>query len=172
MPRSRRSRSPRRVPSGYELNPATNRLRKVCPAGKMRSPRGGYCVNIPRSPRRSSSPRRIPAGYELNPATNRLRKKCPVGKVRSPFGSYCVLRRRRSRSRSPRRSTRIARRSRSRSPVRGSPKECCVCYENTKTAVQGCKHPVCKTCFKGMKRSGRTLACPMCRGNMRKLVKV
>ena len=50
--------------------------------------------------------------------------------------------------------------------------ECCVCYENTKTAVQGCKHPVCKTCFKGMKRSGRTLACPMCRGNMRKLVKV
>jgi hypothetical protein len=172
MPRSRRSRSPRRVPSGYELNPATNRLRKVCPPFKIRSPRG-YCINIPRTPRRSPSPRRIPAGYELNPATNRLRKKCPVGKVRSPFGSYCVLRRRRrSRSRSPRRSTRIARQRRSRSPVRGSPKECCVCYENTNTAVQGCKHPVCKTCFKGMKRSGRTLACPMCRGNMRKLVKV
>jgi hypothetical protein len=173
MPRSRRSRSPRRVPSGYELNPATNRLRKVCPAGKMRSPRGGYCVNIPRSPRRrSSSPRRIPAGYELNPATNRLRKKCPVGKVRSPFGSYCVLRtnrRLRSSSRSPRRSRRSRR---SRSPVRGSPKECCVCYENTNRGVQGCKHPVCKTCFKGMKRSGRTLACPMCRGNMRKIVKV
>jgi len=55
---------------------------------------------------------------------------------------------------------------------RGSPKECCVCYENTNRVVQGCKHPVCKTCFKGMKRSGRTLACPMCRGNMRKLVKV
>jgi len=165
MPRSRRSRSPRRVPSGYELNPATNRLRKVCPPFKIRSPRG-YCVNIPRSPRRrSSSPRRIPAGYELNPDTNRLRKKCPVGKVRSPRGSYCVLRRRR-------RSTRNTRRSRSRSPPRGSPKECCVCYENTNTAVQGCKHPVCKTCFKGMKRSGRTLACPMCRGNMRKLVKV
>ena len=50
--------------------------------------------------------------------------------------------------------------------------ECCVCYENTNRVVQGCKHPVCKTCFKGMKRSGRTLACPMCRGNMRKLVKV
>jgi len=162
MPRSRRSRSPRRVPSGYEINPATNRIRKSCGAGKVRSPRG-YCVKS-RSPRRSPSPRRVPTGYELNPDTNRLRKKCPVGKVRSPFGSYCVLLRR-SRSRSPRRS-------RSRSPVRGSPKECCVCYENTKTAVQGCKHPVCKTCFKGMKRSRRTLACPMCRGNMRKLVKV
>jgi hypothetical protein len=170
MPRSRRSRSPRRVPSGYEINPATNRIRKSCGAGKVRSPRG-YCVKS-RSPRRSPSPRRVPVGYELNPATNRLRKKCPVGKVRSPRGSYCVLRRRRSRSRSPKRSTRIARQTRSRSPVRGSPKECCVCYENTNTAVQGCKHPVCKTCFKGMKRSGRTLACPMCRGNMRKLVKV
>lgn len=169
MPRSRRSRSPRRVPSGYEINPATNRIRKVCPPFKIRSPRG-YCINIPRSPRRTNYPRRVPAGYEINPATNRLRKKCPVGKVRSPRGSYCVLRRRRNRSRSPRRSTR--RRSRSRSPVRGSPKECCVCYENTNRAVQGCKHPVCKTCFKGMKRSGRTLACPMCRGNMRKLVKV
>ena len=158
MPRSRRSRSPRRVPSGYEINPATNRIRKSCGAGKVRSPRG-YCVKS-RSPRRSSSPRRIPAGYELNPDTNRLRKKCPVGKVRvrSRSGSYCILRKR-----SP---------SRSRSPVRGSPKECCVCYENTKTAVQGCKHPVCKTCFKGMKRSGRTLACPMCRGSMRKLIKV
>jgi len=163
MPRSRRSRSPRRVPSGYEINPATGRKRKLCPEGKVRSIRG-YCVKGPRSPRR------VPAGYEINPATNRLRKKCPVGKVRSPFGSYCVLRKRRNRSRSPRRSTR--RRSRSRSPPRGSPKECCVCYENTNTAVQGCKHPVCKTCFKGMKRSGRTLACPMCRGNMRKLVKV
>jgi len=168
MPRSRRSRSPRRVPSGYEINPATNRIRKSCGAGKVRSPRG-YCVKS-RSPRRSPSPRRVPVGYELNPSTNRLRKKCPVGKVRSPRGSYCVSRRRRNRSRSPRRSTRGPRRSRS--PVRGSPKECCVCYENTKTAVQGCKHPVCKTCFKGMKRSGRTLACPMCRGNMRKLVKV
>jgi hypothetical protein len=209
MPRSRRSRSPRRIPEGYELNPATNRLRKKCPPGKMRSPYGvNYCINIPRSPRRSPSQRIVPSGYEINPATNRLRKKCPVGKVRTPRG-YCVLRRRprsratrsrrvpsgyeinpatgrkrklcppgkvrsprgycvkgsvaRSRSRSPRRS---------RSPVRGSPKECCVCYENTKTGVQGCKHPVCKTCFKGMKRSGRTLACPMCRGNMRKLVKV
>ena len=172
MPRLRRSRSPRRIPEGYELNTATNRLRKKCPPGKMRSPYGvNYCINIPRSPRRSPSQRRVPAGYELNPATNRLRKKCPVGKVRSPRGSHCVLRKRsRSRSRSPRRSTR--RRSRSRSPPRGSPKECCVCYENTNTAVQGCKHPVCKTCFKGMKRSGRTLACPMCRGNMRKLVKV
>ena len=166
MPRSRRSRSPRRVPSGYEINPATNRIRKSCGAGKVRSPRG-YCVKS-RSPRRSPSPRRVPVGYELNPDTNRLRKKCPVGKVRSPRGSYCVLRRRRNRSRSPRRSTRGPRRSN----VRGSPKECCVCYENTNTAVQGCKHPVCKTCFKGMKRSGRTLACPMCRGNMRKLVKV
>ena len=157
MPRSRR------VPSGYELNPATNRLRKLCPVGKIRSPKG-YCVKSrSSSPRRSLSTRRIPAGYDLNPATNRLRKKCPVGKVRSARGSYCVLRKRKS-------STR--RRSRSRSPVRGSPKECCVCYENTNTAVKGCKHPVCKTCFKGMKRSGRTLACPMCRGTMRKLVKV
>lgn len=162
MPRSRRSRSPRRIPEGYELNPDSNRLRKKCPEGKVRSIRG-YCVKGPRSPRRSNYPRRVPEGYEINPATNRLRKKCPVGKVRSPRGSYCVLRRRRNRTRSPRRS---------RSPVRGSPKECCVCYENTNRVVQGCKHPVCKTCFKGMKRSGRTLACPMCRGNMRKLVKV
>ena len=159
MPRSRRSRSPRRVPSGYEINSATNRVRKACPPFKIRSPRG-YCVNIPRTPRRSRSPRRAPAGYEINPATGRKRKLCPAGKVRSPRG-YCV-KNRRSRSR-----------SRSRSPSRrGSPKECCVCYENTNTVVQGCKHPVCKTCFKGMKRSGRTLACPMCRGSMRKLIKV
>ena len=160
-------RSPRIMRSGHEINPATNRIRRKCPSGKVRSPRGNHCVNarrLSRSPRRSRarSPIRVPSGYEINPATNRKRKVCPSGKIRSLRG-YCV----KSRRTSPRRS-----RSRSRSISRGSPKECCVCYENTKTGVQGCKHPVCKDCFKAMKKSGRTLACPMCRGSMQKLVKI
>lgn len=79
-----RSRSPTRVPSGYEINPATGRRRKVCPQGKIRSPKG-YCVNAKKkSPKRS-----IPEGYEINPATGRRRKVCPPGKIRSPKGT-CV----------------------------------------------------------------------------------
>ena len=41
--------------------------------------------------------------------------------------------------------------------------ECCICFEeNTKTVLY-CKHHLCNECLKGMKRSGRTLSCPMCR---------
>lgn len=94
-----RSRSPRRVPSGYEINPATGRKRKICPQGKIRSPKG-YCVNAKKkSPKRRS----LPEGYEINPATGRRRKICPQGKIRSAKGN-CVNaspRRRRRRIRSP-----------------------------------------------------------------------
>lgn len=95
-----RSRSPTRVPSGYEINPATGRKRKVCPQGKIRSPKG-YCVNAKKkSPKRRS----LPEGYEINPATGRRRKVCPAGKIRSPKGT-CVnsspRRRKRSRPASP-----------------------------------------------------------------------
>jgi len=96
-----RSRSPTRVPSGYEINPATGRKRKVCPQGKIRSPKG-YCVNAKKkSPKRRS----LPEGYEINPATGRRRKVCPPGKIRSPKGT-CVnssprRRKRRSRPVSP-----------------------------------------------------------------------
>jgi WD40 repeat protein len=96
-----RSRSPTRVPSGYEINPATGRKRKICPQGKIRSPKG-YCVNAKKkSPKRRS----LPEGYEINPATGRRRKVCPVGKIRSPKGT-CVKssprrRKRRSRPASP-----------------------------------------------------------------------
>lgn len=95
----RRSTSPTRVPSGYEINPATGRRRKVCPPGKIRSPKG-YCVNAKKkSPKRRS----LPEGYEINPATGRRRKVCPPGKIRSPKGT-CVNsspRRKRSRPASP-----------------------------------------------------------------------
>ena len=41
-------------------------------------------------------------------------------------------------------------------------KTCCVCLEEN-TKVLQCKHNLCGECLKGIKKSGRTLCCPMCR---------
>jgi WD40 repeat protein len=94
------SRSPTRVPSGYEINPATGRKRKVCPQGKIRSPKG-TCVSAKKSARRSRSPVRVPSGYEINPATGRKRKVCPPGKIRSAKGTCVNAKKSSRRSRSP-----------------------------------------------------------------------
>jgi hypothetical protein len=65
---------------GEEINPATNRCRKVCPPGKTRNEKG-VCVK--------SATKKCKEGEEINPATNRCRKVCPLGKVRNEKG-VCV----------------------------------------------------------------------------------
>ena len=40
--------------------------------------------------------------------------------------------------------------------------ECCICYTETPTVLE-CKHTICNECLKRMKKSRRTLCCPMCR---------
>ena len=65
---------------GEEINPATNRCRKVCPPGKTRNEKG-VCVKI--------TTKKCKEGDEINPATNRCRKVCPPGKIRNEKG-VCV----------------------------------------------------------------------------------
>ena len=65
---------------GEEINPATNRCRKVCPPGKTRNEKG-VCVK--------SVTKKCKEGEEINPATNRCRKVCPPGKIRNEKG-VCV----------------------------------------------------------------------------------
>ena len=164
--------SPKRksLPAGYEINPATNRRRKVCPPGKVRSPGKPYCVKQRSgSPRRKSKSKRksLPAGYEINPRTGRRRKVCPPGKQRAHYAPYYCIKSPRRNSSSPRRKSKSPRRK-SKSPRRKSksPKtdDCCVCLERTNRAVSSCNHPLCNDCLTGMRRSGRTVKCPLCRG--------
>ena len=65
---------------GEEINPATNRCRKVCPPGKTRNEKG-VCVK--------TTTKKCKEGEEINPATNRCRKVCPPGKIRNEKG-VCV----------------------------------------------------------------------------------
>jgi hypothetical protein len=68
---------------GEEINPATNRCRKVCPPGKTRNEKG-VCVKSA-----TKATKKCKEGEEINPATNRCRKVCPPGKVRNEKG-VCV----------------------------------------------------------------------------------
>ena len=181
--------SPKRksLPAGYEINPATGRKRKVCPPGKVRSPGRSHCISSGARKNKRKSPKRksLPAGYEINQRTGRRRKVCPPGKVRSQRGN-CVKDRsiwgandRTSpsyRPPSPARMTKSKSKSKSKSPrrKRKSPKkdDCCVCLDETTTGVSSCNHPLCRGCLGGMKRSGRTVKCPLCRGPCRSVKKL
>ena len=68
---------------GEEINPATNRCRKVCPPGKTRNEKG-VCVKTT-----TKATKKCKEGEENNPATNRCRKVCPPGKIRNEKG-VCV----------------------------------------------------------------------------------
>ena len=68
---------------GEEINPLTNRCRKVCPPGKTRNEKG-VCVKSA-----TKATKKCKEGEEINPATNRCRKVCPPGKVRNEKG-ICV----------------------------------------------------------------------------------
>ena len=68
---------------GEEINPATNRCRKVCPPGKTRNEKG-VCVKTT-----TKATKKCKEGEEINPATNRCRKVCPPGKIRNEKG-VCV----------------------------------------------------------------------------------
>jgi len=160
----RKSKSPKKKRSpgpGYEVNPATGRIRRACPPGKVRSP-AGYCVRIRKvkSPKKKKSPG---PGYEVNPATGRIRKACPPGKVRSPAG-YCVRSSKRK-SKSPRRKSKSPSQRKKKSIVYRH-EDCCVCLEDNDHFTRNCNHPLCQDCLGGMRRSGRTVKCPLCRGNI------
>lgn len=159
----RKAKSPKKKKSlapGYEVNPSTGRVRRECPPGKVRSQRGN-CVRVrkSKSPKKKKSPG---PGYEINPATGRMRKSCPPGKVRSPSG-YCVRSSTRK-SRSPNRKSKSPKRKRKSRFYRNE--DCCVCLEENDHFTRNCNHPLCKDCLGGMRRSGRTVKCPLCRGNI------
>jgi hypothetical protein len=102
--------------------------------------------------RKSKSPKKkksLQAGYEINPSTGRQRKMCPPGKVRTSRGT-CVKDRplRKSRSHGYRHD------------------DCCVCLEDNDHFTRNCNHPLCRDCLGGMRRSGRTVKCPLCRGSI------
>lgn len=74
---------PTRVcPSGYVLNPVTNRCNKVkvveCPPGKIKNPVTKRC-----------KANGCPTGKELNPATNRCIKACSPSQERNPVTKRC-----------------------------------------------------------------------------------
>jgi len=60
------------VPDGYEINPGTGRMRKICEYG--RNPTTGKCNPGPRIVKPG------PAGYEYNPDTGKYRKMCEHGR--------------------------------------------------------------------------------------------
>jgi len=152
MPRPRRSIV---VPVGYEINPANGKLRKSCTANQVRNQATGRCKKRSNRIQRS---RNIPAGYEVNPANGKLRKSCTANQTRDARTGRC---RKNAVARSPRRGRRS-------SPARASPQgeDCPVCLDDTTLKIRGCRHPLCRTCFNGMRtaNNGRPVRCPMCRG--------
>jgi len=153
----RKSKSPKKKRSpgpGYEINPATGRIRRSCPPGKVRGP-SGNCRKI----RKSKSPKKkrsLGPGYEYNPATGRVRKSCGPGKVRTSRGT-CVKDRPFRKSRSPKKR---------KASLRYRHDDCCVCLEDNDHFTRNCNHPLCQDCLGGMRRSGRTVKCPLCRGDI------
>ena len=76
--KTRGEASVRQPPDGYEINPSTGRLRKVCLPPNVRNERG-RCVQ----PRGEIL---LKPGYEINPSTGRLRKVCLPPNVRNERG--------------------------------------------------------------------------------------
>jgi RING-type zinc-finger len=147
--RRRRSRA---IPAGYEMY--NGRLRKSCTANQVRNPVTGRCKK--RSNRSRSRVRAIPAGYEMH--NGKLRKSCTANQTRDVRTGRC---RKNAVARSPRRGRRS-------SPAKASPQgeDCPVCLDDTTLKIRGCRHPLCRTCFNGMRtaNNGRPVRCPMCRG--------
>ena len=114
------STQPKKIcPPGKELNPATNRCRKIqvkkkpktqskeevpkkiCPPGKELNPATNRCRKIqvkkkPKTQSKEEVPKKIcPPGKELNPKTGRcikiksLKKECPPGKELNPKTNRC-----------------------------------------------------------------------------------
>ena len=44
--------------------------------------------------------------------------------------------------------------------------ECTVCHEETAFKIPGCNHYLCRSCYNGMRLSGRTMNCPLCRNRI------
>ena len=79
--KTRGEASVRQPPDGYEINPSTGRLRKVCLPPNVRNERG-RCVQ----PRGEIL---LKPGYEINPSTGRQRKMCLPGQYRDPVSGKC-----------------------------------------------------------------------------------
>ena len=47
--------------------------------------------------------------------------------------------------------------------------ECPVCHEETAFKIPGCNHYLCLSCYNGMRLSGRTMNCPLCRNRITRL---
>jgi Zinc finger, C3HC4 type (RING finger) len=158
---SRRVKSPRKTPVGYER--INGRLRKSCSPGQERNTATGRCrkISAKKSPKAA---RKTPAGYER--VNGILRKRCRPDQERNEVSGRC---RKISVKKSPRKS-RKARKARA---DLKSPAECPVCFENTTTGVQPCGHPLCGDCFTNIRGAARrtriATRCPLCRGGIQRI---
>jgi len=162
--------------AGYEINQATGRKRKSCRNDQVRDPQSGRCkkVTSKSKSKRKSRRKSLVTGYEINPANGRKRKSCSQNQVRDNRTGRCKKIRSKSKSASPKKKSL----KKSASPKKKSLKksaspqqmdECTVCYDETNAKVPGCNHPLCPTCFSGMRLSGRTISCPICRNRFNNL---
>ena len=142
--------------AGYEINPATGRKRKSCRPDQVRDQQTGRCKNVRSKSKRKS----LASGYEINPATGRKRKSCRPDQVRDQQTGRCKNVRSKSRKSNKKKS--MSPKKKSMSPGQQLA-ECTVCYDETNSKVPGCNHPLCPSCFNGMRQSGRTISCPICR---------
>ena len=179
------------LPAGYEINPVTGRRRKSCRPDQVRNPQTNKCKKIRSKSKRKS----LPAGYEINPATGRRRKSCRPDQFRDPQTNKCKKIRAKSKKRkslSPKkvamdecpvclndtdtrtstcnhplkRKSPIKRRILFSAPVPFQYGECPVCHEETAFKIPGCNHYLCLSCYNGMRLSGRTMNCPLCRNRI------
>jgi hypothetical protein len=169
--------------TGYEINPANGRKRKSCSQNQVRDPQTGRCKKVRSKSKRKTKRKSLATGYEINPANGRKRKSCSQNQVRDPQTGRCKKVRSKSKSskkKSLKKSASPKKKSlkKSASPKKKSLKksaspqqmdECTVCYDETNAKVPGCNHPLCPTCFSGMRLSGRTISCPICRNRFNNL---
>ena len=93
-----------------------------------------------------------------------LRAKSPLSaksplRAKSPLSAKSPLR-----AKSP-----IKRRILFSAPVPFQYGECTVCHEETAFKIPGCNHYLCRSCYNGMRLSGRTMNCPLCRNRITRL---